>query len=68
VFESSVRKNKEIIIVNGHKRKPEVVAGAFIYLAAKKTSEKVTLKSIKEVAGINHESLQKILTMLISMT
>jgi transcription initiation factor TFIIIB Brf1 subunit/transcription initiation factor TFIIB len=61
MFESSIRRNKEIIIVNGHKRKPEVVAGTFIYLAAEKTGEKVTLKSIKKVAHINHESLQKIL-------
>ena len=58
-FESSIRRKKEIIIVNGHKRKPEVVAGAFIYLASKKTGEKVTLKRIKKAAGINHESLQK---------
>ena len=65
MFESSIRRNKEVIIVNGHKRKPDVVAGAFIYLASKKTHEKVTLKSIKEVAGINHESLQKILRLLI---
>ena len=64
MFESSVRKNKQIIDVNGHKRKPEVVAGAFIYLASKKTGEKVTLKSIKKDAGINHESLQKIFTKL----
>jgi transcription initiation factor TFIIIB Brf1 subunit/transcription initiation factor TFIIB len=60
MFESSIKKNKEIIIMNGHKRKAEVVAGAFIYLASKKTGENVTLKSIKKVAGINHESLQKI--------
>ena len=64
MFESSIRKNKQIIDVNGHKRKPDVVAGAFIYLASKKTGEKVTLKSIKKVAGINHESLQKIFTKL----
>ena len=56
MFESSIKKNN----VNGHKRKAEVVAGAFIYLASKKTGENVTLKSIKKVAGINHESLQKI--------
>ena len=64
MFESRIRKNKEILIVNGHKRKPEVVAGAFIYLASKKTGEKVTLKNIKNVVGINHESLQKILRLL----
>ncbi len=62
MFESRIRKNKEILIVNGHKRKPVVVAGAFIYLASKKIGEKVTLKSIKNAAGINHESLQKIFT------
>jgi transcription initiation factor TFIIIB Brf1 subunit/transcription initiation factor TFIIB len=55
----------EIIIVNGHKRKPEVVAGVFIYLASKKTGEKVTLKRIKKVTGINHESLQKIFSKLV---
>lgn len=65
MFESSVRRKKEIIIVNGHKRKSEVVAGVFIYLASKKTREKVTLKNIKNVAGINHESLQKVLRLLI---
>jgi transcription initiation factor TFIIIB Brf1 subunit/transcription initiation factor TFIIB len=64
MFESSIKKDREIIIVNGHKRKPEVVAGAFIYLASKKTREKVTLKSIKQVGCINHESLQKILRLL----
>jgi len=64
MFESSVRRNKEIIIVNGHKRKPDVVAGVFIYLASKKTGERVTLKSIKNVTGINHESLQKVLRLL----
>ena len=64
MFESSIRRNKEIIIVNGHKRKPEVVAGVFIYLASKKTGERVTLKSIKDVAGLNHESLQEIFAML----
>ncbi len=64
MFESSVRRKKIDITVNGHKRKPEVVAGAFIYLASKKTGEKVTLKSIKKVTGINHESLQKILAKL----
>jgi len=64
MLESSVRKNNKIIIVNGHKRKSEVVAGAFIYLASKKTGEKVTLKRIKRTAGINHESLQKIFTEL----
>jgi transcription initiation factor TFIIIB Brf1 subunit/transcription initiation factor TFIIB len=64
MFESKVRRNKEIIFVNGHKRKPDVVAGAFIYLAAKKTNEKVTLKSIKKIGCINHESLQKILANL----
>ena len=65
IFESSTRKKKIIdVIVNGHKRKPDVVAGAFIYLASKKIGEKVTLKSIKKVAGINHESLQKILRLL----
>jgi Transcription factor TFIIB repeat len=65
MFESNVRKNKEIIIVNGHKRKPDVVAGIFIYLASKKVGEKVTLKSIKKVTGINHESLQKIFSKLV---
>ena len=64
MFEYSIRRNKEIIIVNGHKRKPDVVAGVFIYLASRKTGEKVTLKSIKKVAGINHESLQKVLRLL----
>jgi transcription initiation factor TFIIIB Brf1 subunit/transcription initiation factor TFIIB len=65
MFESSIRRKKIIdVTVNGHKRKPEVVAGAFIYLAAKRTGEKVTLKSIKKVAHINHESLQKILRLL----
>jgi transcription initiation factor TFIIIB Brf1 subunit/transcription initiation factor TFIIB len=64
MFESRIRKNKEILIVNGHKRKPVVVAGAFIYLASKKTGEKVTLKNIKNVVGINHESLQKIFAKL----
>jgi transcription initiation factor TFIIIB Brf1 subunit/transcription initiation factor TFIIB len=62
MFESSIKRKKIIgVTVNGHKRKPEVVAGAFIYLASKKTGEKVTMNSIKKVAGINHESLQKIL-------
>jgi transcription initiation factor TFIIIB Brf1 subunit/transcription initiation factor TFIIB len=65
MFESRIEKNKEIIIVNGHKRKPEVVAGAFIYLASKKKGEKITLKRIKRAAGINHESLQKILRLLL---
>jgi transcription initiation factor TFIIIB Brf1 subunit/transcription initiation factor TFIIB len=66
MFEYSTRKKKIIdVVVNGHKRKPEVVAGAFIYLAAKKTSEKVTLKSIKKVGCINHESLQKVLRLLL---
>jgi transcription initiation factor TFIIIB Brf1 subunit/transcription initiation factor TFIIB len=64
MFESRNKKNKEIIIVNGHNRKPEVVAGAFIYLASKKKGEKITLKRIKRAAGINHESLQKIFTEL----
>jgi SpoU rRNA methylase family enzyme len=53
MFESNLKKNKEIIIVNGHKRKAEVLAGAFIYLASKKTGE----KGIKKAAVINHESL-----------
>jgi transcription initiation factor TFIIIB Brf1 subunit/transcription initiation factor TFIIB len=65
MFESRIENNKEIIIVNGHKRKPEVVAGAFIYLASKKKGEKITLKRIKRAAGINHESLQKILRLLL---
>jgi hypothetical protein len=65
MFESSVKRKKTIAVaVNGHKRKPEIVAGAFIYLAVKKTSEKVTLKSIKNAAGINHESFQKVLRLL----
>ncbi len=64
MFKSRIRKNKEILIVNGHKRKPVVVAGVFIYMASKKTGEKVTLKNIKNVVGINHESLQKILRLL----
>ena len=65
MFESSVRRKKIDITVKGHNRKPEVVAGFFIYLASKKTGEKVTLKSIKKVAGINHESLQKIFANLV---
>jgi transcription initiation factor TFIIIB Brf1 subunit/transcription initiation factor TFIIB len=65
MFESRMKRNKKVIAVDGHRRKPDVVAGAFIYLASKKTHEKVTLKSIKEVATINHESLQKILRLLI---
>jgi transcription initiation factor TFIIIB Brf1 subunit/transcription initiation factor TFIIB len=66
MFEYSIRRKKTIdVAVNGHKRKSEVVAGAFIYLASKKTGEKVTLKSIKKVAGINHESLQKIFAKLV---
>jgi transcription initiation factor TFIIIB Brf1 subunit/transcription initiation factor TFIIB len=65
MFESSVRRNKIGVTVNGHRRKPEVVAAAFIYLASKKTGEKVTLNSIKKVAGINHESLQKIFANLV---
>jgi len=65
MFESSIRRKKIIdVIVNGHKRKPEVVAGTFIHLASKKTGEKVTLKSIKQAAGINHESLQKVLRLI----
>jgi transcription initiation factor TFIIIB Brf1 subunit/transcription initiation factor TFIIB len=65
MFEDSIRRKKTIdVAVNGHKRKSEVVAGAFIYLASKKRGEKVTLKSIKKVAGINQESLQKIFTKL----
>jgi len=65
MFESSIKRKKTIAVaVNGHKRKSEVVAGAFIYLASKKRGEKVTLKSIKKAAGINHESLQKIFTEL----
>ncbi len=65
MFEDSIRRKKTIdVAVNGHKRKSEVVAGAFIYLASKKRGEKVTLKSIKKAAGINHESLQKIFTEL----
>jgi hypothetical protein len=61
MFEDSIRRKKTIdVAVNGHKRKSEVVAGAFIYLASKKIGEKVTLESIKKVAAVNHESLQKI--------
>jgi transcription initiation factor TFIIIB Brf1 subunit/transcription initiation factor TFIIB len=66
MFETSVKRKKTIdVAVNGHKRKSEVVAGAFVYLASKKTDEKVTLKSIKKVASINHESLQKVLRLLL---
>jgi len=66
MFEDSIRRKKTIdVAVNGHKRKPEVVAGVFISLASKKTGENVTLNSIKKVAGINHESLQKIFAKLV---
>lgn len=60
MFESSIRRQIIDTDVHGHKRKPKMVAAAFIDLACRQTKEKVRQDQLRQVAGVGRESFFKI--------
>jgi transcription initiation factor TFIIIB Brf1 subunit/transcription initiation factor TFIIB len=59
LFESSIRRKKIGLTVNGHLRKPEMVASVFVDLACRKNGEKIKLDRLRKVAGVGRESFFK---------